>query len=87
MDAKYQILLDEVRQTYASVVWTHKIQEKQADIYARRYEMWMTINIVASAVTSCGVIAAIFNHSLLAQILTACVSLVTLCDHRLFQSV
>ena len=31
---QYQILLDTVRQQYASVVWTHKIQEKQADLYA-----------------------------------------------------
>lgn len=30
----YQVLLDVVRQNFASVVWTHKIQEKQADIYA-----------------------------------------------------
>ena len=28
---KYQVLLDVVRQNYASVVWTHKIQIKQAD--------------------------------------------------------
>ena len=33
---EYQILLDIVRQTFASVVWTHKIQEKQADIYNER---------------------------------------------------
>lgn len=33
---EYKILLDVVRQSYASVVWTHKIQEKQADIYSER---------------------------------------------------
>ena len=33
---EYEILLDVVRQSYASVVWTHKIQEKQADIYSER---------------------------------------------------
>lgn len=33
---EYQVLLDVVRQNYASVVWTHKIQIKQADIYATR---------------------------------------------------
>ena len=78
VDTKYQILLDEVRQTYASVVWTHKIQEKQADIYARRYEILMTISIIASAVTSYDVISAIFGHSLWDKKLTACFSLVTL---------
>ena len=33
MENKYQLLLDVVRQNFASAVWTHKIQEKQADIY------------------------------------------------------
>ena len=37
MNNDYQLLLDEVRQNYASVVWTHKIQEKQADIYHEQY--------------------------------------------------
>ena len=35
---EYQVLLDVVRLNYASVVWTHKIQEKQADIYAAQYK-------------------------------------------------
>lgn len=34
---EYQVLLDAVRQNYASAVWTHKIQIKQADIYAVQY--------------------------------------------------
>lgn len=36
---EYQVLLDVVRQNYASVVWTHKIQIKQADIYATRFNI------------------------------------------------
>lgn len=28
---EYQVLLVVVRQNYASVVWTHEIQDKQAD--------------------------------------------------------
>ena len=49
-----QVLLDEVRQNFASVVWTHKIQEKQADIYASRYKMFETCNNIFAGFTSCG---------------------------------
>ena len=45
-DTNYHILLDEVRQNFASVVWTHKIQEKQADIYAQKYKWLETTNIL-----------------------------------------
>ena len=30
----YKTLEDVVRDSYAGVVWSHKIQEKQSDIYA-----------------------------------------------------
>lgn len=49
MENNHQILLDEVRQNFASVVWTHKIQEKQADIYAEQYKLLETINILLAA--------------------------------------
>ena len=45
----YQVLLDVVRQNFASVVWTHKIKEKQADIYAERYKLLETINVIVAA--------------------------------------
>ena len=51
---EYEILLDVVRQSYASVVWTHKIQEKQADIYSKRKNILDTINIIVATLTSCG---------------------------------
>jgi len=61
MDAdQYQVLLDEVRQNFASVVWTHKIQEKQADIYAGRYTNLETANIIIASVISCGLITIFF---------------------------
>lgn len=46
---EYQVLLDVVRQNYASVVWTHKIQIKQADIYATRYRHLENINVILAA--------------------------------------
>lgn len=74
----YQILLDEVRQIFASVVWTHKIQEKQADIYATQYKILNTINIITSTATSCGIITTIFFNEFIAKFVTACISFVAL---------
>lgn len=65
MQNNYQILLDEVRQNFASVVWTHKVQEKQADIYAKHYKRLETANIIAAALTSCGIVSVIFVMNLL----------------------
>ena len=39
MDNEYAILEDSVRNTFGSVVWSHKIQEKQADIF-RNINVW-----------------------------------------------
>ena len=37
MNTNIELLESQIRQIFASVVWTHKIQEKQADIYRDRY--------------------------------------------------
>lgn len=34
----YGVLEDVVRDSYAGVVWSHKIQEKQSDIYAEKFK-------------------------------------------------
>ncbi|MFC0265026.1 SLATT domain-containing protein [Alloscardovia macacae] len=72
---KYQILLDEVRQNFASVVWTHKIQEKQADLYEWQYKCVMTINIVLASITSAGILTVIFNDGFALRLFSALVSL------------
>lgn len=77
-EERCQALLDEARQQFASVVWTHKVQEKQADIYTKRYERIETVNILAAALTSCGIITSIFVDALFAKVLTAVLSFVTL---------
>lgn len=69
-----QLLLDEVRQTYASVVWTHKIQEKQADIYANKYNRFEFCNIILAGITSCGLVSIIFCSDFVIKLVTAFVS-------------
>lgn len=57
MGDNYKLLEDLIRNSYSNLVWTHKIQEKQAEIYENRYKVLTTINIVAAALTSAGVLS------------------------------
>lgn len=61
MIENYKMLEDVVRDSYASVVWSHKIQEKQADIYAEKFKKMETVNIGAASLTSVGIVALIFT--------------------------
>ncbi|WP_294002112.1 SLATT domain-containing protein [uncultured Megasphaera sp.] len=79
MDKKEKILLDEVRQNFASVVWTHKIQEKQADIYAKKYNHFEWANIVFAGITSCGLISTLFCDNYIAKFVTTLFSFITFC--------
>lgn len=86
MENKYQLLLDVVRQNFASAVWTHKIQEKQADIYGENYSRLESINILAASLTSCGIVSTIFCDNLVAKIIAALLSFVTLSINTYFKS-
>ncbi|MBU0279139.1 MULTISPECIES: SLATT domain-containing protein [unclassified Gemella] len=56
----YFILEDNVRNTFMSVVWAHKIQEKQADILSNKYKRYEVARIICSSLTSAGLISLIF---------------------------
>lgn len=86
MDKDYQLLLDEVRKNYASVVWTHKIQEKQADIYHKQYAKLEMINILAASATSCGIISTIFYDNICAKIIATVLSFITITISAYFKS-
>ena len=77
MDNNYKTLSSEVKEKYVSVVWSHKIQEKQSDIFMTHYKNMETINIVAASLASIGIVSAIFNEELLVKIISALLSFVT----------
>ena len=52
---------DIVRQTYMRVVWSHKIQEKQADILTDRYNRFEFIRVICISLTSVGLISQVHN--------------------------
>lgn len=70
----YDTLEDNVRNTFMSVVWTHKIQEKQADIYSSQYKILETIRLFLSAFTSVGLVALLFSNQTIIKIISATIS-------------
>lgn len=79
MNDKYNVLESVVRDTYISVVWSHKIQEKQSDIYAELFKIMGFINIVAASITSVGITAIIFTDPLWLKAISAVISFATIC--------
>lgn len=77
MEREYIALEDQIRPRYASIVWTHKIQEKQAEINEKKYAVLATINIVSASLTSAGIITTIFSDQTWVKILSASVSFIT----------
>lgn len=49
---------DRFRQLYWRIIWTHKIHEKQADIYSAERK-WVDYSAMAlTAISGCGILAA-----------------------------
>lgn len=86
MIENYEMLEDVVRDSYASVVWSHKIQEKQADIYAEKFKKMETVNIGAASLTSVGIVALIFTDSLWLKLVSALISFATVYITAYFKS-
>ncbi|MGU9050426.1 SLATT domain-containing protein [Clostridium perfringens] len=75
-----------MRQIFASVVWCHKIQEKQSDIYLFRNNVLDVSRIILSALTSSGIFAILFVDNFILKLITALISAVTLFINTYFKS-
>ena len=82
----YEMLESSVRDTFGSVVWSHKIQEKQADICSQHYKRLETMKIIAASITTVGIISLIFQDELWIKIAAAIVSLVSTFISAFFKS-
>lgn len=78
MDDKIKVLEAQIRQLFAGVVWTHKIQEKQADIYKDKSTIIEIAKLVAATLTTSGILTSLVVDEKLITILTAIVSFVTI---------
>lgn len=74
---KYVVLEDSVRHSYMGIVWSHKIQEKQADNLTRRYKFWEFLRIICTSMTSVGLISLIFADEFVVKIIVTIISVIT----------
>ena len=74
-----KIMLSTIKQIYASVVWTHKTQEKEAEIYRDVFNNLEIINIVLIAITSTGIIYYFIDNNRIVGIIACIISFCALC--------
>ncbi|MBQ9345407.1 MAG: SLATT domain-containing protein [Kiritimatiellae bacterium] len=86
MSDSYNILEDAVRDIFVRTVWSHKIQEKQADIYQKQYKCMETINILCASLASIGILSSIRHGELWIKIISAVLSFATVFIGTYFKS-
>ena len=86
MADQYNILEDAVRDMFVRAVWSHKIQEKQADIYQKQYKCMETANILCASLASIGILSTIRHGELWIKIGSAFLSFATVFIGAYFQS-
>lgn len=82
----YDEIESSVRDTLGSVVWSHKIQEKQADIYDIRFKLMETTKIASASLTSVGVVSLIFTDQLWIKLVSALISFISVFVSTFFKS-
>ena len=73
-DSQIKILESQIRELYGRVVWTHKTQEKCADILWRQHTRIKFFQIALSALTTTGVFVTVFGENAIVGILSAILS-------------
>lgn len=86
MEEEYSKLESSVRDTLGGVVWSHKIQEKQADIYAKNFKILEIVKIVSASLTSVGVVSVIFADQSWIKITSALLSFLSVFISAFFKS-
>jgi len=82
----YEHIESSVRDTLGGVVWSHKIQEKQADIYETKFKRLETAKIISSSLTSAGIVSLLFTDELWIKIVSALLSFVSIFVGAFFKS-
>lgn len=73
-DSRLEILEAQIRECYGRVVWTHKAQEKCADILNRKSSCFKVTQIVLSALTTSGILITVFGNNEIVGIASAILS-------------
>ncbi len=61
MSYEYDTFEKALAETFYNVDWTHKIQEKQADIYTSRFKTIETLTVIVASLTAAGIISLFFS--------------------------
>jgi len=73
-NSQVKILEAQIRECFGRVVWSHKTQEKCADIILSRHNIIKYIQIGLSALTTTGVLVTVFGENKTVGIITATIS-------------
>lgn len=84
-DVKYEIYLSQLRDSYARVVYTHKVHEKSADRLIARERIVRGMQIVLSAIVSTGLLVTIFGEVYWVVITTTLVSILLVFVNTFFK--
>ncbi len=72
--SQVKILESQIRECFGRVAWTHKTQEKCADILHKRNNQIKILQILLSAITTTGIIVSLFGENKWVGIITALIS-------------
>lgn len=79
------ILEAQLRELYGRTVWTHKTQEKCADILRTRNHNMKILQIVLSALTTTGILITVFGDNQVVGIISAILSAILFTLNAYFQ--
>ncbi|WP_027332554.1 SLATT domain-containing protein [Mycoplasmopsis gallinarum] len=63
-----------IRETFMSVVWTHKIQEKAADKLLQKYKIFEFFRVVCDTLITIGITTIIFTNEFYIKIISAIIT-------------
>ena len=73
-----EVLESQIRECYSRVVYSHKVHEKCADIYLKRYNLIKYCQIVLSAIISGGLLISLLGNNKASAIMATVLSILLL---------
>jgi len=67
-----------LKKLYNDILWTHKIQEKQADIYSEKASKWKAASIACVALTGSGLLTGLLSSIYVIQVISVFIAAISL---------
>jgi hypothetical protein len=74
LNSQVKIIESQIRECFGRVAWSHKTQEKCADILTQRNNRIKILQIILSAITTTGIMITVFGDQKWVGIITALIS-------------